>query len=294
MARQCGCFGGNENCTYCYGSGYLSKGVGDGLPISAERKNWGAGSSSPRHPLAFRSNPAPTPRVVHRPLGRWAGCPYCRETFVSDTQIEAHICAEHVGDRKDSPETARPKPLVRVGLRIFERRTLLRLEQPSRKPQNPKECKVWQDVLQKSSGVTSARPIKHQPSDPAKAFSVPRILRSEANLVQCPKCPSPVRSDRLSKHLRDKHRGETAPRTSAEIRSTMRKLAKETAVATSRDTASMTGDPSVDHTYESLTGAGHYREERRLDGSRDFAQIRDNGQFGSHPSYDDCGDDSAP
>jgi hypothetical protein len=35
-------------------------------------------------------------------------------------------------------------------------------------------------------------------------------------------------------------------------------------------------------------------EERRLDGSRDYWQIREEGRFGSHPSYDACDDESAP
>jgi hypothetical protein len=36
------------------------------------------------------------------------------------------------------------------------------------------------------------------------------------------------------------------------------------------------------------------REERRLDGSRDYFVFRDHGQFGSHPSFDACDDESDP
>lgn len=35
-----------------------------------------------------------------------------------------------------------------------------------------------------------------------------------------------------------------------------------------------------------------YKETRRLDGSRDYWKIRDQGKFGSHSSYDDMGDES--
>ena len=44
------------------------------------------------------------------------------------------------------------------------------------------------------------------------------------------------------------------------------------------------------------TGANlvNYWTERRLDGARDFWQIRDHGEFGSYSSHDDFGDESAP
>ena len=38
----------------------------------------------------------------------------------------------------------------------------------------------------------------------------------------------------------------------------------------------------------------NHRIERRLDGSRDYWQIREEGRFGSHPSFDSCDDESAP
>jgi hypothetical protein len=44
------------------------------------------------------------------------------------------------------------------------------------------------------------------------------------------------------------------------------------------------------------TGADlvNYWIERRLDGARDFWQIRDHGEFGSYSSHDDFGDESQP
>lgn len=35
-----------------------------------------------------------------------------------------------------------------------------------------------------------------------------------------------------------------------------------------------------------------YREERKLDGAKDYYNIRDNGEFGSYPTYDNMGDES--
>jgi hypothetical protein len=51
--------------------------------------------------------------------------------------------------------------------------------------------------------------------------------------------------------------------------------------------------PGVD-SRENTPCEPYHRGERRLDGSRDYSQIRDYGQFGSHPLYDDCGDESVP
>lgn len=50
-------------------------------------------------------------------------------------------------------------------------------------------------------------------------------------------------------------------------------------------------EPITDEMSSEIT---NYWRERRLDGSRDFWQIRDNGEFGSYPLYDDCSDESAP
>lgn len=45
--------------------------------------------------------------------------------------------------------------------------------------------------------------------------------------------------------------------------------------------------PNADNSYNN-----EIKESRRLDGSRDYWQIRDRGKFGSHSSYDDMGDES--
>jgi hypothetical protein len=52
--------------------------------------------------------------------------------------------------------------------------------------------------------------------------------------------------------------------------------------------------PVQDDADERLSSIDNHWEERRLDGSRDYWQIREEGRFGSHPSYDDCDDESAP
>src|SRR4051794_28128394 len=52
MPRQCGCLGGNDNCTFCYGSGYRSG--PDHLPMSPERAAWVGGSARKMAPKQRR------------------------------------------------------------------------------------------------------------------------------------------------------------------------------------------------------------------------------------------------
>ena len=52
--------------------------------------------------------------------------------------------------------------------------------------------------------------------------------------------------------------------------------------------------PAPENKDDELNERTNYWEERRLDGSRDYWQVRESGRFGSHPSYDDCDDESAP
>jgi hypothetical protein len=52
--------------------------------------------------------------------------------------------------------------------------------------------------------------------------------------------------------------------------------------------------PAEVNTDDAPSEVANYWTGRRLDRSRDFSQIRDNGQFGSYPLHDDCDDESAP
>ena len=281
----------------------------DYLPISQERRDWGAKSVGPRRPLATNSKvpavelrrdvrPAQRRLVPSRiPLG--LGCSYCAARFTSDGQLEEHIIAEHVANTNDTSENARAKPLVRVNGQVFERR-MLRRSQPSVAQTDP--------TLR-----TVAAPRVLQVSPP-KTSSVNAVTVSTAHpkrpLIQCPKCPSPVRADRLSKHLRDQHGVREASqdvvqkaqpaRTPSSARAPARKLTKQVAAsggtARSRAMAQGKGHSGPAHVDddERVNQIDNYWEERRLDGSRDYWQIRESGRFGSHPSYDDCDDESAP
>lgn len=297
MARECGCLGGNENCTYCYGSGYVDHGksvaAGYSQPLKPQQPH-------PQNGLNFGHRyRAPTPEpLADRVPSRGIGCPYCANRFNSQTKMETHIQSEHVAAENDASEAARAKPLILVGGRVFERRAV---ERASR--------------LRVVHPVSNARTVpgeRRRKSDPHAARTT--LRRSKAPLVQCPKCPSSVRLDRLPRHLRKTH-GTIQPPSPPQAavmpnQSTVRQ-------STSGKNAAQ-GPPGGEPRVRSLTAGRHRRasepkfhedepseedvlydievsqEERRLDGSRDLWQIREDGRFGSYPSYDDCDDESAP
>ncbi len=147
------------------------------------------------------------------------------------------------------------------------------------------------------------------PQNEAKPSRRAPIALRKRSLVPCPKCPSLVRQDRLTRHLIDKHgvtRGadtikKPIQRTSVGHRSSPRRLSGKSSVGAASvqprsptflaaEKYSGTGEEDDDDE----NGRDDYGEERRLDGSSDYWEIREDGRFGSYPSYDDCDDESAP
>lgn len=202
MPRQCGCLGGNQNCTFCYGSGYVTG--SDFAPASEARKSWSAGPVLPK-----------TSRKVSR-----------HTATIKRTKASKNVA---------TPRTNRP-------------------------------------------------------------------------LVKCTKCPNPVlvREDRLARHLQKCHGvpgmlpviSHTATPIPAQ---TMKGLQPRPILSNiKRPTQSRSGEAETVRGYmpsddvEQPSEIDNHRIERRLDGSRDYWQIREEGRFGSHPSFDSCDDESAP
>jgi hypothetical protein len=190
------------------------------------------------------------------------------------------VKAEHIADNADTSQAAMAKPLVSVKGRVFERRVRLRTEQLGNEPQpeKPSTPKVSVDTLPK---VLSNNPANVVPN--SRRFVSGPSVRSARALVQCPECPNRIREDRFQKHLLQQHgtRKTTLPVAASAIRKSSSTAPGNT------ELPQKDGD-------EKLIQKPNYREERRLDGSRDYWQIREIGRFGSHPSYDNCDDESAP
>ena len=130
---------------------------------------------------------------------------------------------------------------------------------------------------------------------------IARAGKRGLRLIPCPNCRSSVREDRLPNHLLRVH-GLNAGTESAPIAGLSSSLpasgrggskvvrATDRALAKGKGNVGTGDEGENDHSTE----VENYREERRLDGSRDYWQIREEGRFGSHPSFDDCDDESAP
>jgi hypothetical protein len=103
-------------------------------------------------------------------------------------------------------------------------------------------------------------------------------------LVPCGKCGSQVRQDRLERHVQRLH-GE------APIKG---RVPKAVGPKGKRQTQAANADKGKPLDYEATSNRGEYWEERRLDGSRDYWGYREQGMFGSYPSFDDCEDESRP
>ena len=371
MARQCGCLGGNENCTRCFGLGYIQDDADYDVGTSWERRTWGPRSTPPtqrrrelRAAGAQIKFTVPIPgesRKVVRSSQPWSppfGCPYCKARFISDQAREIHIEAHHVAESGDQSESARAKPLVRISGRIMERRRLSQSSpdairtKPVTPPSGRKESaiperradaqvfaagrgallqcpdcksKVRASRLekhlrmvhghQKAIAAASAKPPTPTTtplvgtglsraiqgnSNPAKSFQskLARTAR-RPDLVPCPMCSSDIRPDRLKRHLVVVHQtvnSETGEHSNSQR---PRKLSRRVASGgpTRYKALSMgsgVSGPSGGDEDERLAELDNYWEERRLDGSRDYWQIREDGRFGSHPSFDSCDDESAP
>jgi hypothetical protein len=302
MPRPCGCLGGNENCTFCHGSGYLPGGDSGGM--SRERREWNAGSLRPGTRLRNPQPPKPKPHQevspVHRAVvskapsirsGRSSqlgvGCPYCGERFTMGSALEKHVEANHVAEAHDHSEAGEAKPLVRADGRIWERRRLQKTKSSAAShPRAPIQQPAKNAIRQSPNHPTAAR----------RSFSK---VSGREGLLPCPKCPSLVRSDRIGKHLRNVHGLERNPTQGRSGPARARNLSKPVATGgparyRALSIGSGVSGPAGDDNDERTRALDNYWEERRLDGSRDYWQVREEGRFGSHPSFDGCDDESAP
>jgi hypothetical protein len=201
-------------------------------------------------------------------------CEYCSGRFSSATQREEHVLESHVAGDSDKTPVGLAKPLVRIGGKLFERRTIQLAATPT---------------------------FAHSPT----------VIKSVRRMIKCRKCHSDVRSDRMDRHLHERcpprhgaiptkeSSPSAAPKSRARMDSTTRRLTGDVISGGSTKPlhlgrhGSKRLNPVAEHDSNS-DPRKEYREERRLDGSKDFWPHRDQGRFGSHPSFDACDDESIP
>jgi hypothetical protein len=249
---------------------------------------------SPKHSVPVKKNPTPfaTNQISEQTLTL---CEFCNAA-VKPSRIESHKYRVH-GIGKRPP----------VSERLSTQDIPNNEPAPSQaKRQTFSLCPICHWRL-RSEDIRSHVEKVH--SAPRPSF-VPWRQRSKM-LVPCPECSSSVRSNRLQNHLQRIHGSNAAisqgggssvinfSQKAPSRRERRPKLTKKVASGGNvRYRALSTGSghsgPSHDDNDERVASVDNYWEERCLDGSRDYWQIREEGRFGSHPSYDACDDESAP
>jgi hypothetical protein len=365
-SRPCACQGSNENCRYCFGSGFLRGSQ------SSRTSNL-----DPSQLVRVQANTSHTDKLK----GHWAGM------ILDDTRRSAEIPEARYLEFFEKRRLAQQKPKVLLPTAVRSVVARPRLSQaPPKRSAPPKSlstkkisgqclamCEYCNVALNPSHieshnykvhgiGKWPARPNKPtrqdipnneraHSQDTRPTFAFCRIchwrLRSEdiqshvekvhsparpsflsweqhsrmsarhagttltRMLVPCPKCPSSVRTDHLQSHLTRIHGSDAAALPSG-VSATINSAPTAPSGRERRPNLTKKVGSGVNARYRALsTGSGHsgpshddgddraasvdnYWEERRLDGSRDYSQIREDGRFGSHPSYDACDDESAP
>ena len=251
MARQCGCLGGIENCTFCYGSGYLPG--SDHLRLSDARRNWGPAAPGPHRadPWPGGTNHSTRPSATVRRSVVYGGPGMRVNELARELEVNSSVILELL------PE-----------LGISDRKTHSSWLDDS----------LVGDLRRLIDGIgeggvpsivqTKRTAPRISPTSPALSGSKPDVPKETGSLIGgYPRSGSPKK--RLSPSG----------------------IARARALATGKG-HSGPADDNTDVTQ--LSELENYWIERRRDGSRDYWQFRETGKFGSHPLYDDCGDESAP
>lgn len=205
-------------------------------------------------------------------------CDYCSCTFALDSQRESHVLETHIADESDRSPVALSKPLLRIGGKVLDRLALRREQSGEQKP-------AW--------------PLKS--------------IQSVRRMIWCEKCRCDVRSDRMDIHLRERCPARNSTRVvhtspSSATRNAVpgsgsgsaRRLSGNVISGGSTKPVYLDGPglkgshPTSGASDSSADARTEYRENRRLDGSRDYRGYREGGRFGSHSSFDASDDESAP
>lgn len=288
MARQCGCLGGNENCRMCFGLGYIEE-------RRQDRNNQNKASSSPS--TASSSNTAPT--ISKEGRGQhWSHM--ILETRPKGDPIRFQQQLARAQERAANPprepidpkyrRSAAPPPVRPIKLGKFKKLK----SRPTRNESlladvNKKDLAVcpkcgrkfsknllkWHIGLVHGGGRSQK---SHKPAAPLIKSSLD-LASQPVNVrghIKCPHCVSFVKPAKIHGHIETVH-GRKLPPSRRAIRAG----------------SSTTADSMPSRSSPSLQRDDHL-ENRRLDASRDYWRYREGGRFGSHPSYDDCGDESKP
>lgn len=118
-------------------------------------------------------------------------------------------------------------------------------------------------------------------------------------LTKCPQCSALVKNENLSKHVKKVHSSQNSGLNQARNPSKLLTINQKKVIT--KPTPPPSNRPKIQRnsslrsmapTKDQEQRIQYNRAQRELDGSRDYWQYRESGRFGSHPSYDDYGDES--
>ncbi len=148
-------------------------------------------------------------------------------------------------------------------------------------------------------GPMRGRPVKRAVANPPKPLvkGLPAYIRPALPppMVQCPHCSALVGAKRLERHIQKVH-ASASPRAGA-IREQLatRPMPKKTVPPKASVPVVKAKPATKQRTSIGADRATRTRPpENGRDGSEGFGQFREGGRFGSHPSFDDFGDESEP
>ncbi len=298
MSRSCSCGGNNENCMFCYGTGTIdvprqaaslirrpvrptTKCPICGLDVQRLRRHFNkvhpvqSEVLPPPRTSATTANVASAPKVTSLPQL------LKKQSEPEATAVVRRSDAPHPNRTADATSGAGPVPSTK-SLRLAARGNIAYYH-----------------------GLEGRQPATPKRINASKSVAIPRTNRP---LVKCTRCPNPVlvREDHMARHLRKCHgvlgerpmiSGTTTPVPAQKTRGRKPQPApsniKRTTESPRGGVETVGGFMSSD-CDERPNEIDNHRIERRLDGSRDYWQIREEGRFGSHPSFDSCDDESAP
>ncbi len=282
MVRECGCLGGNEHCTYCYGLGYV------GVPDRADDRRWANGSdwnlrsesiADKRLYLGHIRRDDMRPRTTVNPTSHQASRA-CGNIRVNELARELQVKPNAVLDLL--PELGVVEKKIHSSVLKDDIAWLVRLHMSA----ETQEERGWktrpesQRQLAAPAKPSNARPVVSKAGGINDCWMVGeksgfRKVSARARLIY------PLRPP-LARFASSSAATDTIP-TNLDSGTKQRGGLRITSTETSE----------AAH-FDDRHGFADYYETRRLDGARDFWSIRDHGQFGSHPTFDACDDESNP
>lgn len=264
--KQCRCLGANENCIFCYGSGYA--------PVTRQ--------AAPRRRRKRRST-AKLKKNSRAPAMPEARCPYCGNSYPV-SEYRAHVETTHVGFIDNLSEIANvPSHFALVRIRgALHRRSEALARYEAQKEKEQAQC-----VLTAASSKTPVCPVCGTYAG-ADLGITEHLLRVHQSKV-CRKCNRVVKTADIDAHNR---RYACGPYTSTPTGAAhLRSISAATNNGRIRATAQQTSTrPTA--LSEGLVRADDF--ERQSDGSRGYHNFRENGRFGSHPLFDAMDGESKP